>query len=53
MAVKKRTPEWCKGWMAGFCACAFLFAGYRKDYERDRDEYLARKGWQPDPKRAA
>lgn len=40
-----KTPEWCKGWIAGFLAAAFLFTGHRNDYERDRDEYLARKGW--------
>jgi len=42
-----RRKQWCEGWIAGFLAAMFLRSGHYNDYERDRDEYLSRKGWKP------
>lgn len=39
--------EYCDGWIAGFAAAASLMAGNRLYYEKERDEYLKRKGWIP------
>lgn len=44
---EEKVPEYCNGWIAGFAAAASLMAGNRPYYERERDEYLKRKGWAP------
>lgn len=44
---EEKVPEYCNGWIAGFAAAASLMSGNKPYYERERDDYLRRKGWTP------